>query len=145
VEHVSLDPAAYLLTLLVVIFSSAVFLGVGQALVGLLKSPDTVNAVGRLSFLPLFALGLFGHSQFFGTTFATIALWSPGGAVVTLLSGAMHPAAVGRGNVVGSGGQRGICERVQRDWHPLVSVEHTLIGGSPLLGNYRSFPRQALW
>jgi ABC-2 type transport system ATP-binding protein len=30
-------------------------------------------------------------------------------------------------------------------WHPLVSVEPTLIGGSPLLGNYRSFPRQALW
>jgi ABC-2 type transport system permease protein len=95
VENVSLDPAAYLLTLLVVIFSSAVFLGVGQALVGLLKSADTVNAVGRLSFLPLFAVGLFGHSQFFGTTFATIALWSPGGAVVTLLSGAMHPAAWG--------------------------------------------------
>jgi ABC-2 type transport system permease protein len=95
VEKVSLDPAAYLLTLLFVILSSAVFLGVGQALVGLIKSADTVNAVGRLSFVPLFALGLFGHSQIFGTTFETIALWSPGGAVATLLSGAMHPAAWG--------------------------------------------------
>ena len=47
VEKVSLDPAAYVLTLLAVIFSSAVFLGVGQALVGLLRSADTVNAVGR--------------------------------------------------------------------------------------------------
>lgn len=93
VEKVSLDPAAYLLTLLAVIFSSAVFLGVGQALVGLLKSADTVNAVGRLSYLPLFALGLFGHSEIFGTTFETISRWSPGGAVATLLSGAMHPAA----------------------------------------------------
>src|SRR4030088_639071 len=44
VQNVRLDPAASLLTLLAVIFSSAVFLGVGQALVGLLKSPDTVNA-----------------------------------------------------------------------------------------------------
>src|ERR1700719_3611896 len=51
IVNVSLDPAAYLLTLLAVIFSSAVFLGVGQALVGLIKSSDTVNAVGRLSFL----------------------------------------------------------------------------------------------
>jgi ABC-2 type transport system permease protein len=93
VEKVSLDPTGYLLTLLVVILSSAVFLGVGQALVGLLKSADMVNGVGRLSFLPLYALGLFGHSQIFGTTFETIALWSPGGAVTTLLSGAMHPAA----------------------------------------------------
>jgi ABC-2 type transport system permease protein len=93
VEKVSLDPAAYVLTLLVVILSSAVFLGVGQALVGLISSADTVNAVGRLSFLPLFALGLFAHSTIFGTTFETIARWSPGGAVATLLSGAMHPAS----------------------------------------------------
>jgi ABC-2 type transport system permease protein len=93
VEKVSLDPAAYLLTLLAVIFSSAVFLGVGQALVGLIKSADTVNAVGRLSFLPLVALGLFAHSAIFGTTFETIARWSPGGAVATLLAGAMQPAA----------------------------------------------------
>jgi ABC-2 type transport system permease protein len=93
VENVTLDPAAYLLTLLAVIFSSAVFLGVGQALVGLLKSPDTVNAVGRVSYLPLFVLGLFAHSTIFGTTFETIARWSPGGAVATLLAGAMRPAA----------------------------------------------------
>ena len=76
-------------------FSSAVFLGVGQALVGLIKSPDTVNAVGRLSYLPLFALGLFAHSTIFGTTFETIARWSPGGAVATLLAGAMQPATWG--------------------------------------------------
>ena len=93
VENVRLDPAAYLLTLLAVIFSSAVFLGVGQALVGLIKSADTVNAVGRLSFLPLVALGVFAHSTIFGTTFETIARWSPGGAVATLLAGAMQPAA----------------------------------------------------
>ena len=92
VEKVTLDPAAYLLTLLAVIFSSAVFLGVGQALVGLIKSVDTVNAVGRLSFLPLVALGLFGHSDIFGTTFETISRWSPGGAVATLLAGAIQTA-----------------------------------------------------
>ena len=93
VEKVTLDPAAYLLTLTIVVFSSAVFLAVGQAVVGLIKSADTVNAVGRLSFLPLVALGLFAHSTIFGTTFETIARWSPGGAVATLLAGAMQPAA----------------------------------------------------
>jgi len=93
VEKVSLDPAAYLLTLLAVIFSSAVFLGVGQALVGLLKSADTVNAFGRLTYLPVVALGIFGHSTIFGTTFETISRWSPGGAVATLLAGAMQPTS----------------------------------------------------
>ena len=93
IEKVTLDLAAYLLTLAIVIFCSAVFLGVGQALVGLVKSVDTVNALGRLSFLPLVALGLFGHSDIFGTTFETISRWSPGGAVATLLAGAMQTAA----------------------------------------------------
>ena len=89
-ERVSLTAEAYVLTLICVIFSSALFLSVGQALVGLIKSADTLNAVGRIAYLPLFALGLFGHSTIFGTTFELISRWSPGGTVVTLLSGAMN-------------------------------------------------------
>src|SRR5256884_2060190 len=68
-----LDPPAYLLTLAMVIFISAVFLGVGQAFVGLIKSVGIVYAVVRLSFLPLAALCLFAHSTDFGSTFDTIA------------------------------------------------------------------------
>ena len=92
-EGVSLTAEAYLLTLVCVIFSSALFLGVGQALVGLVKSADTLNAVGRIAYLPLFAVGLFGQSTIFGTTFELISRWSPGGTVETLLSGAMNPAS----------------------------------------------------
>ena len=84
---------AYLLTFICVILSSALFLSVGQALAGLVKSADTLNAVGRLAFLPLFTLGLFGQSTVFGTTFELISRWSPGGTVETLLSGAMNPSS----------------------------------------------------
>ncbi len=91
-KRVSLTAEAYLLTFVCVIFSSALFLGVGQALVGLVKSADTLNAVGRIAYLPLFALGLFGHSTIFGTTFELISRWSPGGTVETLLTGAMNPS-----------------------------------------------------
>lgn len=91
-ESVSLTAGAYVLTLICVIFSSALFLGVGQALAGLVKSADTLNAVGRIAYLPLFALGLFGQSTIFGTTFELISRWSPGGTVETLLSGAMNPS-----------------------------------------------------
>jgi ABC-2 type transport system permease protein len=93
VEGVSLTAEGYLLTFICVIFSSALFLGVGQALVGLVKSADTLNAVGRIAYLPLFAVGLFGHSTIFGTTFELISRWSPGGTVETLLSGAMNPSS----------------------------------------------------
>ena len=92
-EGVSLTVGAFLLTLICVIFSSALFLGVGQALAGLVKSADTLNAVGRIAYLPLFALGLFGQSTIFGTTFELISRWSPGGTVITLLSGAMNPSS----------------------------------------------------
>src|SRR2546423_5400541 len=91
-KGVSLTAEAYLLTFICVIFSSALFLGVGQALAGLIKSADTLNAVGRIAYLPLFALGLFAHSTIFGTTFELVSRWSPGGTVETLLSGAMNPS-----------------------------------------------------
>lgn len=90
---VSLTAEAYLLTFICVIFSSALFLSVGQALAGLVKSADTLSAVGRIAYLPLFTLGLFGQSTVFGTTFELISRWSPGGTVETLLSGAMNPSS----------------------------------------------------
>jgi ABC-2 type transport system permease protein len=92
-EGISLTAEAYVLTLICVIFSSALFLGVGQALAGLVQSADTLNAVGRIAYIPLFALGLFGHSTIFGTTFELVSRWSPGGTVITLLSGAMNPSS----------------------------------------------------
>src|SRR6266513_412309 len=92
-KGVSLTVEAYLLTFICVIFSSALFLGVGQALDGLIKSADTLNAVGRIAYLPLFALGLFAHSTVFGTTFEVISRWSPGGTVETLLTSAMNPSS----------------------------------------------------
>jgi len=95
-QGLSLSPEALLLTLLAVAFGSAGFLSVGQALVGLVKSAETVNAVGRLLYIPLYALGLVGHvaalGAALGTTFETIAQWSPGGVVVAVLAASMHPS-----------------------------------------------------
>lgn len=92
-ENITLSPAAYALTLVIVLLSSATFLSIGQALVGLVKSADTVNAVAPLTYLPVLALGLLGHSSALGDTFETVARWSPGGVVALLLSGAMQPSS----------------------------------------------------
>jgi ABC-2 type transport system permease protein len=88
----SLAPGAYALTIVVAILGAAEFLSVGQVLVGLLKSADTVNAVGRLVYIPLIALGVFGNISVFGSTLETIARWSPGGALFSMLAAAMAPA-----------------------------------------------------
>jgi ABC-2 type transport system permease protein len=94
-QNVTLDPLAYGLTLAVVVAGSAVFLGIGQALVGLVGSADTLNAVSRLVYIPLFGLGVLGRTDILGSTVEDIARWSPGGIVVTLLAAAMEPATWG--------------------------------------------------
>jgi ABC-2 type transport system permease protein len=88
----TLTPGAYALTIAVSILGAAIFLGVGQAVVGLMKSYDTVNAIGRLVYIPLFALGMFGNVSIFGSTLETIARWSPGGVLINMLAAAMAPS-----------------------------------------------------
>ena len=92
VMNLTLTPGAYALTVAASILGAAEFLGVGQAIVGLMKSYDTVSAIGRLLYIPLFALGVFGQVSVFGSTLETIAKWSPGGALISMLAGAMAPS-----------------------------------------------------
>ena len=90
---VTLPPQAYPFTLLVALLGSAVFLSIGQAIVGLIASADTLNAAGRLLYVPLIGLSLFGATDRLGTTVETVSRWSPGGCVETLLSASMGASA----------------------------------------------------
>ncbi|HET7026217.1 MAG TPA: ABC transporter permease [Candidatus Limnocylindrales bacterium] len=92
-EHVELSPIGYVLTIVVLILASAVFLSIGQLLVGLIASADTLSAGGRLIYMPLVVLGVFGHTSLFGTTFEMVSRWSPSGVASSLMSGAMDPGA----------------------------------------------------
>ncbi len=86
---VTLPPQDYLFTVLVALLGSAVFLSIGQAIVGLIASADTLNAAGRLIYVPLIGLSLFGDTDRLGTTVEMVSRWSPGGCLETLLSAAM--------------------------------------------------------
>jgi ABC-2 type transport system permease protein len=86
---VTLPPQDYLFTVLVALLGSAVFLSIGQAIVGLIASADTLNAAGRLIYVPLIGLSLFGSTDRLGTTVQLVSRWSPGGCLETLLSAAM--------------------------------------------------------
>jgi ABC-2 type transport system permease protein len=87
VHHLSLSAEAYLLVLLVSVLGSAVFLAVAQALVGLVKSADTVQAFGRLLYLGLIMLGLFGASGELGGFWDTVSKWTPVGALMSVFAG----------------------------------------------------------
>jgi ABC-2 type transport system permease protein len=88
--HLHLGVLEWLLTLLLSIVGGAVFLSIGQALVGLIKSADTINASGRIVFIALLLLGLLGPDGILGNTFAAISKWTPFGTVITILQSALH-------------------------------------------------------
>jgi ABC-2 type transport system permease protein len=89
VNRIILSPAGYALTMAVTIIGAAMFLSIGQALVGLIKSAETVNALGRFVFIGLIIFGLVGESGKLGASMQTAATWSPYGVINNLLSGVM--------------------------------------------------------
>jgi ABC-2 type transport system permease protein len=89
-HHLSLSAGTYGLVLVVSILGSAVFLSIGQALVGLVKSSDSINATGRLLMLGLILLSSLGQSGALGATWEHIASWSPVGVVMTLFASVIN-------------------------------------------------------
>lgn len=90
---IALPPQDYVFTVLVTLLGSAVFLSIGQAIVGLIASADTLQAAGRLLYVPLIGLSLFGDTDRLGTAVQMASRWSPGGCLETLLSAAMGATA----------------------------------------------------
>ncbi len=92
-HHISLSAGTYGLVIAVSILGGAVFLSIGQALVGLMRSADSVNAAGRVVVIGLILLGTFGQSGTLGATWESIARWSPVGAVMTLFAAVLNLAS----------------------------------------------------
>lgn len=89
IHHLSLSASDYGLVLAISVLGGAAFLAIGQALVGLVKSADTVNAAGRILLIVLYLLGLFGQSGVFGGFWESVSRWSPVGVVMTLFAGVL--------------------------------------------------------
>ncbi|MGH3732851.1 MAG: ABC transporter permease [Acidimicrobiales bacterium] len=91
IHHLSFSIGQYAMVLLVSILGGIMFLCIGQALVALVKSSDTVNATARFVYIALIFLGLFGQG---GTgTWSTIARWSPVQTLMSILAGVLKLSA----------------------------------------------------
>lgn len=90
--HISLGIGGNILVLLVSILGGTIFLSIGQAIVGLIKSADTINATSRIVFGVLIWIGLLGTSGILGDTVKTISTWSPVGTIITVFLSVMHQA-----------------------------------------------------
>jgi ABC-2 type transport system permease protein len=93
IHHLSLSVGQYGLVLLISILGGAMFLCIGQTLVALVKSSETVNSTARLVYIALIFLGLLGEGGSLGNTWDTVARWSPVGTLMTLFAGVLKVSA----------------------------------------------------
>lgn len=89
----SLKPWQYLLVIAVAILGAAMFLAIGQAIVGLIQSTSAINAISRILLIILLLLGLLGGTGILGDTIKSIASWSPVGALMTLFADTLNGTA----------------------------------------------------
>jgi len=91
-DNILLTPAGYLVGFVMAFVGGAVYLGLGQAIVGLVKNAETVNAVTRLVYFLFIMVGMFAELGALGNIVSNAAKWSPYGTVKHILSAGMQPA-----------------------------------------------------
>lgn len=92
-DGVTIAPAGYALAFIAAIAGGAVYLGLGQVIVGLIKNPETVNSTTRLVYFVFIMVGMFGEFGVLGKELQKMVKWSPYGAVKNVLSASMQPGA----------------------------------------------------
>jgi ABC-2 type transport system permease protein len=92
-DHISLSATGYVAGLLVSIVGGAVYLALGQTIVGRLKNPETVNATSRLIYIAFIMIGMFGELGMLGDFIDKAVKYSPYGTVKSIVSGALTPSA----------------------------------------------------
>ncbi|HXO77829.1 MAG TPA: ABC transporter permease, partial [Puia sp.] len=96
VDNIILPFSSYILGFLVTIIGGAVYLSLGQVIVGLIRNPETVNATSRLIYIVFIMIGMFaqfGALDNLGKIIRKITQYSPYGVVKTIVSGGLAPTA----------------------------------------------------
>ncbi len=92
IDHIVLSMGGYIIGLFASLLCGAVFLSLGLAIVALIASAETVNAVARFVYIALVVVGAIGELGVLGDMAKKIIQWSPYGSVKTLLLAAMQPS-----------------------------------------------------
>lgn len=91
-DKISITPAGYVLALITAVIGGAVYLGLGQVIVGLIKNPETVNSTTRLVYFAFIMIGMLGQFGILGDQLKNIVIWSPYGTVHTIVSKSLEPS-----------------------------------------------------
>jgi ABC-2 type transport system permease protein len=90
-DGITLSPAGYAVGFAMAFVGGAVYLALGQTIVGLIKNAETVNAVTRLVYFIFIMVGMFAAFGAFPAQINEAVKWSPYGTVNHLVSAGMQP------------------------------------------------------
>lgn len=93
VDGVHLPAKSYLMGYLAAIVGGALYLGLAQMIVGLIKNAESVNAVSRLIYFLFIMVGMIAGFGALGEIVQNIVNWSPYGTVRHILSASMQAGA----------------------------------------------------
>lgn len=91
IDHITLTPSGYVVSFFTAIIGGAVYLGLGQLIVGLIRNPETVNSTSRLIYFLFIVVGMFGELGLLGDQLKEVVLWSPYGTVKRIIAAGMQP------------------------------------------------------
>jgi ABC-2 type transport system permease protein len=91
-DHIVLSVGGYIGGLLMAIAGGAVYLALGQAIVGRISNPETVNATSRLIYIAFIMVGMFGELGMLGDFIDDIVIYTPYGTVKSIVAGALTPS-----------------------------------------------------
>ena len=90
-DGIKISPEGYATAFVMAIAGGALYLGLGQAIVGLVKNAETVNATSRLVYFVFIMVGMFGELGMLGDTIGNAVKWSPYGVVRHIVSTGLEP------------------------------------------------------
>jgi ABC-2 type transport system permease protein len=91
-DHITLTAGGYIASFFASLLCGAVYLSLGQAIVGRITNPETVNATSRLIYIVLIMVGMFGELGMLGDVIDNMVIYSPYGTVKSIVSGALVPS-----------------------------------------------------
>lgn len=92
-DHIVMKTSGYALAFCVAIVGGAVYLSLGQVIVGLIHNAETVNVVTRLVYFIFIMVGMFGSLDMLGKEVGEVSRWSPYGTVQRIVADALYTDA----------------------------------------------------
>jgi ABC-2 type transport system permease protein len=91
IDKIAINLSGYILATVAAIAGGALYLSIGQVIVGRIQNPETVNSTCRLVYFAFIMVGMFGELGMLGAEITKIVKWSPYGVVRRIVSSSLRP------------------------------------------------------